>query len=369
MSEFGIPESLRRRPADDAAGRAQASPPVGQGDPRQAFDPAPADEREESSRSTTRVRTRRVGVSRRIGAWGEHHLQALFSTLGRIARTPFSSAMTIAVLGIALALPTGLHVMLQNVQTLSAGWDDAAQISLFMQRDLDDGAVRRIATEIAALPQVAATSHVTPSEALDEFQRLSGFGKVLDALRENPLPALIIVQPGPEHRAPHEVEALLRTLRERPGVDLAQLDMEWVERLHAITEIGKRGVLVLAVLLSLAVLLIIGNTIRLAIQNRREEIVVQKLIGATDAFIRRPFLYSGLLYGLFGAVFAWLLVSLSLWLLDGPVARLSALYNSPFTLDRIGLEASALLVAGGVLLGLAGAWLAVSRHLREIEPS
>ncbi len=363
MTGFRIPDSLRRASVDDRL-EPRVDVPVDT-----APDAGPPPARASSAAPTVRVKPRRVGVVRRIGAWIEHHLQALFNTLGRIARAPLSSVMTIAVLGIALALPTGLYVVLQNIQALSEGWDNAAQISLFMQKDLDEGAFRRLADEIAALPQVAEVSRVTPSQALDEFQRLSGFGNVLDALQDNPLPPLIIVRPSADHAAPVQVEALLQDLRAREGVDLAQLDMEWVERLYAIMEIGKRGVLVLAALLALAVLLIIGNTIRLSIESRREEIVVQKLIGATDGFIRRPFLYSGLLYGLSGAIFAWLLVAGSLWLLDGPVQRLSLLYDSPFEIDRVGLEASAALLAAGVLLGLAGAWLAVGRHLKEIEPS
>lgn len=367
MSDLGIPESLRVRRSDpEHPDRMPAEVATAWTAP--AGEPGPPPRLPDTG-TTPRVKSRRIGIMRRLGAWGEHHLQALFNTLGRIARTPLSSLMTIAVLGIALALPTGLHVVLQNLQSLSQGWDDAAQISLFMRKDLDNDAVRRIADEIATMPQVAEVSHVTPTQALDEFQRLSGFGNVLDALQDNPLPPVIIVRPVADHAAPAQVEALLNTLRARGEVDLAQLDMEWVERLYAIMEIGRRGVLVLAVLLALAVLLIIGNTIRLSIQNRYEEIVVQKLIGATDGFIRRPFLYSGLLYGLFGAVFAWLLVSASLWLLDGPVQHLSLLYNSPFAIERIGVEASAILVVGGILLGLAGAWLAVGRHLREIEPS
>lgn len=372
MSGFGIPESLRKASTDDrhVSGADETMELPAEDAPEDNGPPtALPTEPPLAAPPGVRVKPRRVGFVRRTGAWGEHHLQALFNTLGRLARAPLSSLMTIAVLGIALALPASLYVVLQNVQTLSQGWDNAAQISLFMRKDLDDAAFRRVADEIAALPQVAEVSRVSSSEALDEFQRLSGFGNVLDALQENPLPPLIIVRPRVEHAAPAQVEALLHDLRGRDGVDLAQLDMEWVERLYAIMEIGKRGVLVLAALLALAVLLIIGNTIRLAIQNRREEIVVQKLIGATDGFIRRPFLYSGLLYGLFGAVFAWIMVTGSLWLLDGPVQRLSVLYNSPFEIDLIGLEASAGLLAAGVLLGLAGAWLAVGRHLREIEPS
>lgn len=362
MSGFGIPESLRAKSAPPSPRQTGPALTEGSGDPGQGSRPAQA-------APPTRPKTRRPGLGRRFGAWREHHLQALFNTLGRMARAPLSTLMTVAVLGIALALPTGLHVVLQNVQTLSQGWENAAQISLFMRKDLDEAKAQRLAREFAALPQVAEVSYVSPAQALDEFQRLSGFGNVLEALQQNPLPPLIIVRPGAEHVAPAQVQALLDQLRARPEVDIAQLDMEWVERLHAIMGIGQRAVLVLASLLALAVLLIIGNTIRLAIQNRRDEIVVQKLIGATDGFIRRPFLYNGFLYGLFGALFAWILVTGALWLLDGPVARLSVLYNSPFEIGGIGFAASGGLLLGGILLGLTGAWLAVGRHLRAIEPS
>lgn len=316
-----------------------------------------------------RAKSRKVGFFRRILAHGEHHLQALFNTLGRMARGPFSTLMTVAVIGIALALPTGMHVVLQNVQQVSQGWEDAAQISLFLRKDIASDEIAAFADEIGAMSRIAEVTVITPDQALDEFQRLSGFGDVLDALQENPLPPLIIVRPGAEFSSPAEVEVLLQRFNGRAEVDVAQLDMEWVERLYAIMEIGKRAVLVLGVLLGLAVLLIIGNTIRLAIQSRREEIVVQKLIGATNGFIRRPFLYSGFMYGLSGAVFAWLLIAGSLWLLNDPVQRLSLLYNSPFEIGGMGFVTSGSLLLAGIVLGLLGAWLAVGRHLRDIEPS
>ena len=318
--------------------------------------------------SEPRVQLRRLGISTRLKTYAESHLQALFETLGRMVRAPLSTLLTVAVIGIALALPTGLHVLLQNMQAVSAGWENAAQISLFLRKEVSGAAVQRLADDIKAKEPVAAVSYISPDQALQEFQRSSGFGEALNALQDNPLPGVLVVRPRPEAGTPAQVEALLNRLKARPEIEQAQLDLDWVKRLYALMEIGKRGVTVLGILLAVAVLLIVGNTIRLGIQNRREEIVVQKLIGATNGFVRRSFLYSGLLLGLFGAVFAWVVVAASLWLLDGAVRRLALLYDSHFALGGPGWLASGLLLAGGVLLGLAGAWLAVGRHLREIEP-
>lgn len=339
-------------PADGAA--------AGPGQPNEA----PA-----SAAARPRPGLRRIGLLRRLKAYGEHHLQALLDSLGRLARNPVSSAMTVAVIGIALALPTGLHVVLKNVQAVSAGWENAAQISLFLRKNLRDERVQQLIAELKAMREVAVVRYVSPTEALEEFQQMSGFGDALNALSQNPLPAVLIVQPSLEASAPASVEHLLLRLRAHPDVELAQLDMEWVKRLYAMMEIAKRGVAVLASVLALAVLLIVGNTIRLAIQNRRDEIEVQKLIGATDAFIRRPFLYSGYWHGVLGALIAWLLVNVSLWVLNDPVERLSALYDSRFELAGLGLEATLYLLLFGILLGLIGAWLAVDRHLRTIEPT
>jgi cell division transport system permease protein len=317
----------------------------------------------------SRSGSRRLGLLRRFKAYGEHHLQSLLDSLGRLARNPVASAMTVAVIGIALALPTGLHVVLKNVQAVSADWENAAQISLFLRKNLREDRLQKLIAELKVMPEVAVVTYVSPDEALEEFQRMSGFGEAVDALQQNPLPGVLIVQPGLTASAPATVEGLLNRLRIHPDIEFAQLDMEWVKRLYAMMEIARRGVAVLASVLALAVLLIVGNTIRLAIQNRRDEIEVQKLIGATDAFIRRPFLYSGFWHGLLGAMIAWLLVNVSLWVLSAPVERLSALYDSRFELGGLGLEATFYLMLFGVLLGFIGAWLAVDRHLRTIEPT
>ena len=297
------------------------------------------------------------------------HLQVFFYSLGVLSRSPFATLMTTAVIGIALALPSGLHVILKNAQQLSGGWDGAAQISLFLKRAVPDDEANRLARQIQKLPEVASVSYISRGEALEEFRRLSGFGDALEALQDNPLPSVLVIRPTPVASTPAATEKLLQHLQGYPAVDVAQLDMQWVKRLYVIMEIVRRGVVVLAALLALAVLLVVGNTIRLAIQNRREEIVVMKLIGGTDAFIRRPFLYTGFWYGLFGGIIAWLLVSLSLTILSDPVERLTGLYQSQFELSGLDATTTGTLIGTSILLGLTGSWLAVGRHLRDIEPT
>jgi cell division transport system permease protein len=297
------------------------------------------------------------------------HAEVLVSSLGRLWRNPLASLMTVAVIGIALALPAGLHLLLENARLLSGGWDGSTQVSLFLRQELPAAESQRLTDALAARADIAGTTLIPRAEALAEFRELSGFGSALDALDDNPLPDVIVVRPAASHAAPDTVQELVAELAVVPGVEHARLDMQWVKRLYALMEIVRRGVEVVAVLLALAVLLVVGNTIRLDIQNRRREIEVAKLIGATDAFIRRPFLYIGAWYGLLGGVAAWLLVSAALWATGGPVERLALLYQSQFRLVAADAATVLALLAGGALLGLLGSWLAVGRHLRDIEPS
>ena len=321
------------------------------------------------SRVSSRDNNIRQGPVTALRIYLLRHLQVFFYSLGVLSRSPFATLMTAAVIGIALALPTGLHVVLKNAQQLSGGWDGGAQISLFLKRAVEDDEADRLAKQIQKLPEVAGVNYISRHEALQEFQRLSGFGDALQALKDNPLPSVLVIRPTAAASTPAGTEALLQRLNDYPAVDLAQLDMQWVKRLYVIMELVRRGVVVLAILLALAVLLVVGNTIRLAIQNRRAEIVVMKLIGGTDGFIRRPFLYTGFWYGLFGGLIAWLLVSLSLSILGEPVERLAGLYQSRFALSGLDFTATGMLLTASILLGLAGSWLAVGRHLRDIEPT
>lgn len=307
-------------------------------------------------------------ISDRWHAWLGHNRLIAIDSLQRLLRAPGASLMTWLVIGIALALPSGLYVMLGNLQAVSHGWDGAAQISLFLHQNVSESEGRKLIKTLSIRPQIHSVEYISRQQALEEFQDLSGFGEVLDNLDENPLPALIIVRPQDGDASAKMTEQLLKELQGLAEVELAQLDLEWVKRLYSMMKLGERLTTALALLLSLGVLLIIGNTIRLSIENRRDEILVIKLVGGTDVFVRRPFLYTGFWYGLGGAVIAWLIIVFGLFWLRGPVADLAGLYQSQFSLLGLGLIDTIGLWLTGAMLGLLGAWLAVSRHLGAIEP-
>ncbi len=297
------------------------------------------------------------------------HAQVALNSLGRLYRAPLASLMTAAVIGIALALPAGLYLLTSNLQRLSTQWDGGASLSLFLHFDVTISQAEVLAEKLRSWTEIEELQLITPREALSEFRELSGFGSTLDALDENPLPAVLAVKPAPSAADADSAADLLKRLQELPEVELAQLDLQWVKRFNAIVDIVRRSIWVMATLLGLAVLLTTGNTIRLEIQNRREEIEITKLIGGTGSFIRRPFLYSGLWYGLSGALLAAALVELAFLQLNGPVRQLAGLYQSGFSLRTLSPTESLSLLLAGVLLGLLGAWLAVGRHLAAIEPS
>jgi cell division transport system permease protein len=320
------------------------------------------------SRNSNKIRDISAKSQGSISTWTVRHLQAMLSSLGRLTRAPLSTFMTVAVLSIALAFPAGLKLLLDNAQRLSGSLDSSSNISIFLKQDIADSQYEALTEKLMAKEGVAAVQLITPEEAMEEFRNNSGFAEALDALDSNPLPAVMIITPSASFSTPESADELVQELRTLPEVDIAQLDLEWLQRFHAITEIAARGVMLLASLLALAVLLIIGNTIRLEIQNMKEEIEITKLIGGTNAFIRRPFLYTGFWYGLLGGILAWILISVNMWLLAEPVKKLAGLYHSSFTLTSIDMFSLMVLILSSALLGLFGAWIAVARHLHAIEP-
>ena len=297
-----------------------------------------------------------------------HHAQTALASLGRLFRNPFGSLMTIAVIGIALALPAGLHLMLGNFKIMSNHWDGSTSLSLFLKKEAPESGIQRLADRIKTMPLVDEVEMISRTQALEEFRRFSGFDEVLGLLQDNPLPAVILVKPNEQQANEQTIDELAATLKKEGLIDHVQIDLQWVKRFAAMTDIARRAVLILAGLLSLAVLLIIGNTIRLEIQNRRDEIVITKLIGGTNAFIRRPFLYSGFWYGLLGGISALLLIIAASLMLHDPIARLSLLYDSGFSLQALNLVTVSALLIGSPLLGLFGAGVTVGHHLKQIEP-
>lgn len=276
--------------------------------------------------------------------------------------------MTVAVIGITLSLPGGFYLFLKNINAMSGDYRSTTQITLYLDIKLSGKKAIAFESEISSLENVQSTEFISRQASLEAFRESSGFGKSIDTLASNPLPHTIIVEPLSEADT-FAVKNLLNTLQSFPQVKIAKLDTEWLERLYTILEIAKRSVVIVTILFSIAVLLVIGNTIRLDIQNRYQEIIVTKLIGATNAFIRRPFLYGGVWYGLLGGLTSWLIVEIGYLAISGPLNRLNLLYQADLVLITFTFQDFIILVTSSTLLGLAGSWIAVARHLNQIEPT
>jgi cell division transport system permease protein len=303
-----------------------------------------------------------------VKPWFERHAQTMVGSLGRLWQQPFAALLTILVIGIALALPACLHTLVQNVRAASGGWGHALDISVYMKQATGLEDTKQLAAKLRQRRDVDEVRLVEADDALAEFRSSSGFGAALDALESNPLPHTLVVRPDAAFRDPEQIASLTQALRELPGVDIVQLDTEWVTRFNAMLDVVRRIVLLAAGLFALGILVIVGNTIRLDIENRREEIEVTKLVGGSNAFVRRPFLYNGVWYGLGGGLIAWLVVVVAVGLLAEPVQRIAGLYGSRFELAGLGALGAAALVGGGILLGWLGSFIAATRELRGIEP-
>ncbi|MGD8838609.1 MAG: permease-like cell division protein FtsX [Gammaproteobacteria bacterium] len=315
----------------------------------------------------TNIRRHRPAATNRVSAWLLHHLQSMIFSLGKIYQAPATTIMTVSVIGITLSLPGGFYLFLKNINAISGDFRSTTQISLFLDLGVREDRAHALEKEIAGMDNVESTRFISREQSLEEFRRDSGFGKSIDTLSSNPLPHTIIVEPGEVDT--FTVRNLLNRLEAMPEVEIAKLDTEWLERLYTIIEIARRSVTIITILFAFAVLLIIGNTIRLDIQNRYQEIVVTKLIGATDAFIRRPFLYGGVWYGFLGGIISWLIVEIGYLAIAGPLERLNLLYQSDMRLITFSLHDFMILILSSTVLGLAGSWIAVARHLSKIEPS
>lgn len=303
-----------------------------------------------------------------MGIWGARHVQALLGSLGRLARNPLATLFTLTVIAVALALPAVLGLAVTNARLATGDFADAVDMSVYFKTDIPLAKAEQLARSARARHGIAGVTLVSAEQGLAEFREHSGFGEALKALGDNPLPHVLNVRPTPDASDPAALDALKRYFAAWPEVDLVQIDSEWVLRFAAILELLRRALTVLAAGLGLGVLAVIGNTIRLEILNRRAEIEITKLVGGTNAFVRRPFLYTGVLYGLGGALLAWALVGMAVLFLADPVGRLAALYGSRFALaGPTPREVGGLLVTGAAL-GWLGAWLSAARHLSRIKP-
>ena len=307
-------------------------------------------------------------MSGAVSSYGTRHLQALFGALGRLTRTPLATTLTLIVIGVALALPAGLALVVGNLRDATGDFSNAVDFSVHFKLGTPIERVQQLAKGARMRAGVASVTVTSADEALEEFKQASGFGDALAALEDNPLPHHLVVRPTKDASGPADVESLRRYFAAFPEVDIVQLDLDWVRRLHALLDVLKRVLWVVVSVLGLGVLAVIGNTIRLEIQQRRPEIEVTKLVGGSNAFVRRPFLYTGVFYGLGGALLAALILVGGLAYLDQAVGDLSAQYGSRFHLAGLDRRGVGILVGTGAGLGWLGALISTGRHLRQIEP-
>ncbi len=294
------------------------------------------------------------------------HVRCCRISIKRMIANPGSNVLILIVLGFALALPSALYAFLGNVKLLTAGVNQDTRIALFLQMETSSVQVQDLLKRLEKRADIKRVRYISPAQGLKEFKEQSGLGDLLEQIKDNPLPGVIEVIPANNLNSPTRLNTLLSQLKQFPDVQFAQLDMMWVKRLYAIMNLVKSAVLVLGVFLALAVLFIIGNTIRLAVQNRRDEIEIITLLGATHAYVRRPFLYIGMFYGLLGGFFAWVLVGLMMLLLDNGVEKVAALYQGHFSLQGLQGSDFLMLLLISACLGWVGAFFAVNRHLREM---
>jgi cell division transport system permease protein len=304
-----------------------------------------------------------------IRAYFARHAQVLVGSLGRIVHEPFAALMTMGVIAVALALPLFLSLLLQNARMASGNWNEAYDLSVYMDKSASAARVQALAKSLRLRGDVAAVRVITADQALAEFRNDSGFGKALDVLSDNPLPDTLVVTPTLQSSTPQGTDTLKTAIAAMSDVQTVQIDTEWVKRLHAMLDLLRRVVWLTAGLLGVGIVIIVSNTIRLDILNRRAEIEVMKLVGASDGFARRPFLYSGIWYGLGGGLLALMLVAIAAAVLARPVARLAFLYGSTFRLEAVNVATGLGVLGVAVGLSWLGSWLAATRHIRAIEPS
>jgi len=307
-------------------------------------------------------------MSGAVSSYGTRHLQALFGAAGRLVRSPLATFLTLIVIGVALALPTGLAIVVNNLRVATGDLSNAVDFTVHFKIGTPIERVQQIAKGARERTGVESVTVTTADQALEEFKQASGFGDALAALKDNPLPHHLTVKPSPNASGPSEVESLRRYFTAFPEVEIVQLDLDWVRRLHSLLDVLRRSLWVVIAVLGLGVLAVIGNTIRLEIQQRRPEIEVTKLVGGSNAFVRRPFLYTGLFYGLGGALFAALIVLGGLAYLDEAIRNLAAQYGGGFRLVGLDARGLGLLTGVGAVLGWFGALISTGRHLRRIEP-
>ena len=304
----------------------------------------------------------------KLNAYRDLHAHAFFSSLGRLVASPFTSIMTLAVVAIAISFASGFYILVVNLQQLTGNLETSNQISLFLRDDVSDAHANKLAGSIRQNASVQDVKLITREQALAEFKTYSGFGAAVNALEKNPLPIVLQVLPKNSLEDKQGLETLLKNFQQSPEVDFAQMDLQWVERLQSIMAVARLFAALLNLMLGAAVLFIIGNTIRLELHNRSDEVEIAKLVGATNAFIQRPFLYSGFWIGFISSVSAWFIVTGLMLILRQPVEKLSGLYEGGVHLLFLNFTETLALIGISSALGVLGSWAVLSYQLQHTKP-
>lgn len=327
-----------------------------------------AKQKDSSNTLSGSPRIKKVSFFGRVISGFQQNFKQVFSSFSELWKTPFATLMTILVLGVALSLPSVFQVIYKNTERVTQQWDKASEISLFLKKDISEKRIQVLINKLSLYPDVDTVTHISSHQALEEFKEMSGFSKALSYLDENPLPDVLVVVPTSGAMNIASSKMLVAKLKREQGIDLVRVDIDWIEKLQAILSIIVDIVIAIAALLLLSVLLIISNTIRLNILNQRPEIEVMKLVGATNAFIQRPFLYIGAWFGCLGGIIAWLLTfGLVQWLQSG-TESLMGLYKVEFQISAMSIEEVAILIGVSTFLGFIASFISVKQYLVKIEP-
>ncbi|PSV79007.1 cell division protein FtsX [Photobacterium damselae subsp. piscicida] len=283
-------------------------------------------------------------------------------------RRPLGNILTLLVLAFALTLPATFYLLAKNVTIVAQSWQNPTQLTLYLQNSVPEAQAKTFADELKGWPEVETVEFISPQQGLEEFRQNAGFAKAIALLDSNPLPSVVIIKPKPQWQSNEQAQVLATKLRDQQQVSEVRLDSDWLQRLAAIKDLAVTLALVMSGLMLFAVFLIVGNTLRLQVLSHKDEIQVMKMVGATNSYILRPYLYVGVWYGLIASVIAIGLTFAITLLLDQAVATLANLYASHYRLISLGWDEMLILIMSAAFLGLLAARLSAGRHLREIEP-
>jgi len=300
--------------------------------------------------------------------WFLSHGRAIRFAFNELMRSPVANFITVCVIGIAIALPLGFFILLENMQTADSTWNTSAPtISLYLKSDITQTQVDSLIQTLRANNNIKNVNYISPEQGLKTFEKNSPFADVVNLFQKNPIPGVLIILPIKQDQNPTSINTLYLALKQLPTVDIAQLDMHWVTRLYDVISVGEKVVRALSVLFCFGVILIIAHTLRSSLASHINEIQVMRLIGATRAYIRRPLLYRGVLYGLLGGIISWVLINVFVMQIQPPISQLAQTYHTIFHLQRITFLQGSLLLIFSALLGLISAWLIITQFLNMPE--